>query len=254
MQPWHFDLALRRFLQNKENNAKVGACYIFPPIGNYTMHQSGCDPQFAKGAGRPNCWRENWCCPGTKMSEDPQKRSKKFMAWDGDKKHFDVGDANVDVNLAGQISWLSFWAGETPRPRLLPADDRRPPKKEKGKKGGGKGPYEVEPAATSEGPGVKKRPAATGGKPSTEALRKAPGFGKGTKAPPFSLWPNRPDGSSGVLARDPVEQFSDDDDDAPTLTKRQRRVLRGTLLMRSFREWVGTAAEAAGQKTVCACV
>ena len=104
LQPWHFDLALKAWLANKHVNKEHRACYIFPPVGNYVQHVSGCDEKrFGPGtAGRPSCWNESWSCRGTTVSEDPQRRETRFLRWDGDHGHIDIGSANVDEELAGK--------------------------------------------------------------------------------------------------------------------------------------------------------
>ena len=109
MRPWHFDLALKTFLSDPDVNVGARACYIFPPVGNYTTHISGCDlANFGSGAGRPNCWREAWACPGTTEDEDPQQRPKRFLRWNGDKGHIDIGSANINIDTAGHTEWLSW--------------------------------------------------------------------------------------------------------------------------------------------------
>ena len=74
----HFDLSLKHWL--RRHPAAASACYMWPPMGNYAEHPSGCDPQrFA--ATRPACWAEPWCCPGTRRDEDPKRREKWLCAW-----------------------------------------------------------------------------------------------------------------------------------------------------------------------------
>ena len=74
----HFDLSLKHWLWR--HHADAAACYLWPPMGNYAEHPSGCDPQrFA--ASRPACWAEPWCCPGTRREEDPQRREKWLCTW-----------------------------------------------------------------------------------------------------------------------------------------------------------------------------
>ena len=161
MQPWHFDLAVKSFLMKPEVNQVARACCIFPPVGNYTQHLSGCDPKLAVGEGRPNCWREAWVYPGTRVSEDPRSRAKRFMAWAGDKGYTDVGNAAVDISITGHIEWLTLWQGVGAPPRYRPGEERRPQK-------------------------VLKRPAAdqsTGVEPSADS-RGSKGEGKTKKGPP----------------------------------------------------------------------
>ena len=247
MRPHHFDIALKNWLSRPHTSRAVQACYVFPPVGNYSTHPSGCDPQWSKGAGRPSCWDEAWCCPGTTVGQDPQRREKLFLAWDGDKGHTEIASAVVDLPAAGPILWLSYWEGKMARPTFVEPGLRRPQKATGEEEAGGAG---VEPSAAPDIPGVKKKPAGKGQRlPTTEDIRKSKGKGK-RKEPPFSVWPQEA-GVDALLRgdpRDPIEQFADDEFDpdasAPRLTKRQRRTLRSALLMRSFRHWVNTREQA----------
>ena len=244
MQPWHFDLALKSFLEKPKNNRAGKACYVFPPIGNYTQHVSGCDPKFSKGAGRPNCWSESWACPGTTVDEDPQKRPKRLLAWNGANKHTDLGSAAVDAATGCHLEWRSFWHGESAPPAYRTEEQRRPQKilkRPASARSGG-----VEPAATStgsQGKGAQKGK----GAPTTQSVVSTFGGSKGQgKEPPYSLWPERPGLGEPPLDSDPVEQWDDDhnEEQGPTrTTKRQRRNIRTVLLNRSFRNWVPTVWE-----------
>jgi len=78
VQREHFDLALKHWLWR--HHARAGACYLWPPMGNYAEHPSGCDPQRFASA-RPSCWAEPWCCPGTRRGDDPQRREKWLCTW-----------------------------------------------------------------------------------------------------------------------------------------------------------------------------
>ena len=251
MRPWHFDLALKGWLQSAAASDKAGACYVFPPVGNYTTHISGCDVKsFGAGSGgRPNCWQEQWSCPGTTVDEDPQKRPKRFLRWNGDHNHFDVGSANVDFASAGHLEWRSFWTGDGPHPTQLPPEQRRPQKAVK-KRPAGKGPAGVEPTATPSGAaGKTKGQSQRGGTLTTEGVLQKKGgrTGKGKPAP-WTLWPDRPGAGQAPLDQDPIDEWDDNDDDDGQkvhTTKRQRRNIRGALMNRSFRRWVHNVSEAA---------
>ena len=152
MRPWHFDLVLKEFLAPAKNNELAKACYVFLPIGNYTTHISGCDTKhFGEGTtGRPNCWREAWACPRTTLDEDPQRRPKRFLCWNGDSKYFDVGSADVGFVTGGTLEWRSFWTGNTPHPALRDEEQRRLQRTVKNRLAG-KGPAGIEPAAIPDG-------------------------------------------------------------------------------------------------------
>ena len=245
MSPYHFDLCLKAMLAPADSNRRARACYVFPPLGNYTQHISGCDPKFARGEGRPNCWREGWACPGTTVEEDPQRREKRFLAWKGAAGHEDVGSATVDESVAGHIEWLSWWQGEGDPVKFRPDEERRPQKVRK--RPAAEGSARVEPPATLRGSKGKGKGQTMGVTTTTEGILQTfgcAGKGKG-KPPPFSFWPNPPGSAQPPLDTDPMDTRLDDDDPAVAkATKRQRRNLRAVLVNRSFRTWVRTRVEA----------
>ena len=49
LKPGHFDIELKAWLEKGDNAQKMGACYVTPPVGNYSTHQSGCDATFCDG-------------------------------------------------------------------------------------------------------------------------------------------------------------------------------------------------------------
>ena len=249
MAPRHFDLALKDFLSNPQVNSAAKACYIFPPVGNYTTHVSGCDKYFSTGAGRPSCWRESWTCPGTRVEEDPQQRDKFFMAWEGSSRQTQVGSAVVDTSRCGDIEWLSFWNGPGLPPHYRLEKDRRPQKMaERLAKDHIPG---VEPSATSSGTKGKGKSKyepfttrTTQGVVTLQAWRK----GKG-KTVPVSLRPNRPGPDQPALDTNTEEQWEDRNEEhtetsAPKATKRERRNIRGAILYRAMRRWVDTPDQA----------
>ena len=73
----HWDLGLLKFLEN--DTCSLKGCYLWPPLGSYIEHVSGCDPKFA--AGRPGCWRESFACEGTRVADDRHHREKYFAAF-----------------------------------------------------------------------------------------------------------------------------------------------------------------------------
>ena len=232
MRPWHFDLALKQFLAPAENNERVKACYIFPPVGNYTTHVSGCDTRnFGAGtSGRPNCWQEEWSCPGTTLDEDPQRRPKRFLRWNGDKHYFDVGSADVGFDTGGTLEWRSFWIGDSAHPALRDEEQRRPQRSIQ-KRPAGKGPAGIEPAAIPDGAAQDTdHDRKKGGQLTTQDVLRKKGGPKGKgKEPPFSLWPDRPGSRQPSLDDDPISRWRDDDDAGTAkvvkTSKRQKRNL-----------------------------
>ena len=181
------------------------------------------------------------------MEEDPLKRRKRFLVWDGNNNYKDVGDATVDVEIAGALGWTSYWDGPGEPPEYRDEEERRPQKVLK--RPAADGSAGVEPTATSRGPKgkgkTKKGPDLT----TTAAVVQAQGGPKGRGKPPgFTLWPNRPGKGSEPLAGDPIQPWDtgkgQDDPNVPAPTKRQRRNLRAAILSRSFRNWATERDEA----------
>jgi hypothetical protein len=100
----HFDLQLLKFVI-EHGSGKFS--YIFPPVGNYSMHVSGCEKMYAEEA-RPTCWSARWCCPGTRRSQDPQKRDKYvcFPKKSGNPDWLSLVDLEKEFD---SLCWTSFW-------------------------------------------------------------------------------------------------------------------------------------------------
>ena len=63
-KPEHFDIWLReQLVQVFSASARMGACYVWPSIGGYDEHVSGCDAkQLASTGGvRESDWDKSWC-------------------------------------------------------------------------------------------------------------------------------------------------------------------------------------------------
>ena len=79
----HIDLELKDWLLKDGEAEEAQACYLYPPIGNYTEHASECDPtQFGGDKTRPSGFDsgEN-PCHGTRRSGDPKSRPKFMVQW-----------------------------------------------------------------------------------------------------------------------------------------------------------------------------
>ena len=68
----HFDIALRELLEFDEQARATWECsYVFPPIGNYISHVSGCE----EGLGvRTASWSYRWVQEGTRVDVSPEGR------------------------------------------------------------------------------------------------------------------------------------------------------------------------------------
>ena len=83
LQRGHIDLVLQAWLRCPGEAAKARACYLYPPIGSYTEHASGCDPKnFGGDKTRPSGFDsgEN-PCHGTREEGDPKHRTKYMLQW-----------------------------------------------------------------------------------------------------------------------------------------------------------------------------
>lgn len=109
---YHFDLELLKFVM--AHGSKVFS-YVFPPLGNYSSHISGCETEY-KETPRPSCWDAKWVCPGTRRQQDPQKRDKylAFPKKSGNPDWLSLVDLEKDYE---KLCWKSFWSvPDLPRP------------------------------------------------------------------------------------------------------------------------------------------
>ena len=112
----HWDLGLLKFLENYTCSLKC--CYLWPPLGSYIEHVSGCDPTFA--AGRPGCWGESFACEGTRVADDRHHREKYLAAFRPKKgpPRWLSGPLKIDdpakdyrwFTLAGQSGTIINWS------------------------------------------------------------------------------------------------------------------------------------------------
>lgn len=100
----HFDLQLLKFVME---HGRQKFSYIFPPIGNYSMHVSGCEKMYAEEP-RPSCWTAKWVCPGTRRGQDPQKRGKYicFPKKTGNPDWLSLVDLEKEFD---SLCWKSLW-------------------------------------------------------------------------------------------------------------------------------------------------
>ena len=134
MKLGHFDLQLKYLLADNGRCSQnpFAYCYISPPMGNYSTHPSGCDPKFSEGAGRPSCWQESWCCPGTRRSQDPKIRDKWLCQLTSRGNPDWITKVDVEKDRES-LNWKTFWMDSDelrPRPNkhwleLLGKDDLR---------------------------------------------------------------------------------------------------------------------------------
>lgn len=225
MQVNHFDVSLKNWLTKGNNASEAKACYLHPPLGNYSAHISGCDPSFAVGAGRPSCWNERWVCPGTRRSQDPQNREKWWCSMTAKGPPVYLGRADVDD---ASPNWMTLWRGQKPQPvpqaEHEAKTDRR---RRRGKQA--TDAHRIEPAAILQG-GLPAPP---------------PPFGP--PRPPNPVGPRPPSSRSAAQQwlDGPAEPASATEEETVKKTDRNDRFLRKVRQYRGMRSWVRLSTEAA---------
>ena len=111
-QPWHFDCDLLNWLLDEATNVANRACYISPPVGNYTTRQS----RRNENNVRKHC-RSAQLLAGVRAlpwhhgGGGPADVGPKVHAVERERGYIDVGGPIIDDATAGKIEWLSFWRG-----------------------------------------------------------------------------------------------------------------------------------------------
>ena len=83
----HVDVVFKAWLLEEDTAQRIGACYIYPSLGCYYCHVSGCGPKGhgeAQG-GRPSAWEHHNPASGTRSATDPKYRGKFLIQWRGNK-------------------------------------------------------------------------------------------------------------------------------------------------------------------------
>ena len=225
----HFDVGLKEWCSKEDNAARLKMCYLVPPLGNYTTHQSGCDPTFAKGAGRPSCWNCDWVCRGTREDEDEKKREKWLCSPRKKGQPLYLKRCRITDNVA---EWTSYWAGDGEPPQFRPANERKPMKKKPAADSSREADAGIEPTAIQHSSKGKNPPPP----PPPPPPRHKKGGKPTDSAHP---WPD-----AGPPADDPIEE----DDDLPVetqkKTKRNSRWARQCILYRTMRNWIDEMSKA----------
>ena len=81
----HIDLELQSWLYTNDEAQLAHACWLYPPIGSYTEHESGCDPKnFGEGKTRPSgFFSGEKPCHGCRVEGDLYWRTKMLYQWKG---------------------------------------------------------------------------------------------------------------------------------------------------------------------------
>ena len=76
IQMRHWDLALLAWLEVPANSARLPASYVYPCIGHYKGHVSGCE----EGLGwRPPSWLSPWVQEGTRAGGTPLADRQRWL-------------------------------------------------------------------------------------------------------------------------------------------------------------------------------
>ena len=118
----HIDLVLLDWLRTEGEATNAGACFIYPSIGSYFAHPSGCDPKgFGEAqGGRPSGFTTKDPAQGTRLQHDLKQRGKYLVQWlgTGDKaRERNWIKFPVDSELhSDAYRWKSFWREPTASP------------------------------------------------------------------------------------------------------------------------------------------
>lgn len=104
----HIDNKLLKWLKEKAQDAQ--ACYIYPPLGSFVEHASGCDPgQYGGNKTRPSGFETDDPAHGTRQCDDPKKRDKFLIQWKPDGG-YDWIPFPVEAELHSERGlWMSLW-------------------------------------------------------------------------------------------------------------------------------------------------
>jgi hypothetical protein len=155
----HWDCDLKTWLVRRQ--ADVGGGYIYPPLGHFAPHPSGCDERYKKE--RPASWGTSWVCPGTSRSEDPANRQKWLCGWTANARTAWLSPLQDD---ASDIRWRSFWALEGPMPlwrARAAGEEEVDPSQHRASASATPSPASREPSARGAGDGPDAAASSSGG-------------------------------------------------------------------------------------------
>jgi len=95
----HIDLELLKWLRLPGEAKTAKACYIYPSVGSFFQHPSGCDPKNfgEEQGGRPSGWNIKCASKGTRTIHDEKgQRSKWVIQW------------NAEEGRPRERQWLPF--------------------------------------------------------------------------------------------------------------------------------------------------
>ena len=108
-KPMHFDVWLRDVLihDNMADSLNIGASYVWPSIGSYDEHLSGCDPKNAGKDGiRSSDWEASWTQAGVRPTARENQDKERWIA--KFKKEGAPGWlVKVDFTPRRELCWLT---------------------------------------------------------------------------------------------------------------------------------------------------
>jgi hypothetical protein len=121
-EPSHWDIWLKSFLLKKEENRGIQCSFIWPSIGSYCGHISGCDKTYSE-IDRPTEWTAKWVGAGTRTVPVKSEKGRWICSFDSNhrwKRHVAVEELD-----ASALQWKT-WAAT-----LEDKDDVDPEKRAK---------------------------------------------------------------------------------------------------------------------------
>ena len=121
MPPGHIDAVFKEWFTagGPDFQRHLGFSYLFPPMGNFAEHASGCDVSHDRPGNptRPSRWDEPWVCVGSRPSHDPKHRTKYLAQLQRKGGALWLGEVDVgDENPPRPLRWLTCWTGYGARP------------------------------------------------------------------------------------------------------------------------------------------
>ena len=119
-EPTHWDVWLKTFLLKREENRGVQCSFIWPSIGSYCEHISGCEKEYSDKK-RPTEWTAKWVGPGTRGVPGKSEKGRWICSFDTDHRWKRLVAA-VELD-ATALQWKTFGAtlegkdAEDPRTR-----------------------------------------------------------------------------------------------------------------------------------------
>ena len=106
----HIDLKLQEWLFTEDEAKRAMACYLYPPIGSFTEHESGCDPKnYGEGKTRPSgFFSDDKPCHGCRVEGDKYWREKWMYQWNGQGERREKKFLDDNVLHEPRFDWKSY--------------------------------------------------------------------------------------------------------------------------------------------------